>query len=191
MNTLGTFFFQPYILQPTRVTDQSATLIDNIFFNSLKHFAIGGNIIYDLTDHLPTFLIINKFSSLPTSVKIFRRDYSKLDECALLNEIQSFDWEEVFSSNTRNPTSLFDLFYNKISEIADKHIPIKQLSKRELKIQSKPWITAAIRTSIQVKNKLYKKYIKTKSPFYYSRFKFYRNKVNHLMRISNTIMAIS
>ena len=35
INTLGTLFFQPYILQPTRITDHSATLIDNIFFNSI------------------------------------------------------------------------------------------------------------------------------------------------------------
>ena len=27
-----------------------------------------------------------------------------------------------------------------------QHIPVKQLSKRELKIQSKPWITPAIRS---------------------------------------------
>ena len=61
INTLGTSFFHPHILQPTRITDHSATLIDNIFFNSLEHFTISGNIIYDLTDHLPNFLIINKF----------------------------------------------------------------------------------------------------------------------------------
>ena len=40
MNILGTHFFQPHILQPTRITNHSATLIDNIFFNFLDHFAI-------------------------------------------------------------------------------------------------------------------------------------------------------
>ena len=33
VDTIGSYFFQPQILQPTRITDQSATLIDNIFFN--------------------------------------------------------------------------------------------------------------------------------------------------------------
>ena len=65
LNTLGSYFFQPHIFQPTRVTDHSATLIDNIFFNSLEHFVISGNIVYDLTDHFPNFLIFDKFSSLP------------------------------------------------------------------------------------------------------------------------------
>ena len=39
-------FFQPHILQPTRITDHSSTLINNIFFNSIEHFTISGNIPY-------------------------------------------------------------------------------------------------------------------------------------------------
>ena len=66
LNTLSSFFFQPQILQPTRITEHSATLIDNIFFNSLDHFVIRGNLIYDLSDHLPNFLIITKYISLPS-----------------------------------------------------------------------------------------------------------------------------
>ena len=73
LNTLGSNFFQPYIMQPTRITNHSATLIDNIFFNSIEHFTISGNLVYDLSDHLPNFLIFNKFSSLPSNVKIFKR----------------------------------------------------------------------------------------------------------------------
>ena len=58
--------------QATRITDHSATLIDNIFLNSFEHFTISGNIVNDLSDHLPNFLISNKFSSLPCNVKIFK-----------------------------------------------------------------------------------------------------------------------
>ena len=50
-------FFHPHILQPTRITDHFATLIDNIFFNSIEHIAISGNVVYDLSDHL--FFIVN------------------------------------------------------------------------------------------------------------------------------------
>ena len=57
LNTLGSYYFQPQILQPTRITDHLASLIDNIFFNSLEHFSISGNLCYDLSDHLPNFLI--------------------------------------------------------------------------------------------------------------------------------------
>ena len=33
INTLGSFFLEPHILKPTRITSHSSTLIDNIFFN--------------------------------------------------------------------------------------------------------------------------------------------------------------
>ena len=155
LDTLGSFFFQPHILQSTRITDHSSTLIDNIFFNSMEHFTISGNLVYNLTDHLPNFLIISEYSSLPNNIKIYKRDYSNLDGSALITDIQSVNWDELFASNS-NPSIMFDSFYTKLSEIVDIHVPVKQLSKREMKVKSKPWITRAIRTSIQVKNSHYK-----------------------------------
>ena len=68
-NLLGSYYFLPHILQPTRITDHSATLIDNIFFNSAQHLTISGNILHDLTDHLPNFLIIKEFKSVPKKTK--------------------------------------------------------------------------------------------------------------------------
>ena len=183
INTLGSFFFQPHILQLTRVTDHSSTLIDNIFFNSIEHFIISGNLVYDLTNHLPNFIILNKFSSLPSSVKVYKRDYFKFNQASLISEIQTVDWQIVFTSDT-DPSCMFDCFYSKISQIVDKHIPIKQLSRRELKFKSKPWITSAIKRSIKVKNNFCKKFLKTKSSYYHSKFKYYRNKINHLLKLS-------
>ena len=183
INTLGSFFFQPHILQPTRITNHTATLIDKIFFNSIEHFIISGNIVYDLTDHLPNFIIFSNFGSLPSSIKIYTRDYSKFNETALIEEVQSIEWYAVFSSDS-NPSNMFDLFYSKLSGLVDKYIPLKQLSKRDLKFQSKPWITSVIKVSINVKNSLYKRYLKTKSLYYYIKFKHYRNKLNHLLKLS-------
>ena len=79
---------------------------------------------------------------------------------------------------------MFDTFYSKISEFIDIHIPLKQLSKKESRLKTKPWITSAIRTSIKIKNKLYKKFLETKSFYYHTKFKVYRNELNHLIKIS-------
>ena len=79
-----------YFINPC-ITDHSATLIDNIFFNSITHHTISGNIVYDLSDHLPNFLIINKFSSLPKNTKIVKRDYSLFDENKLLRDFQNIN----------------------------------------------------------------------------------------------------
>ena len=47
LNNFGSYFFQPRILKPTRITNYSATLIDDIFFNSLEHPTLSGNILSD------------------------------------------------------------------------------------------------------------------------------------------------
>lgn len=127
LNALGSYCTQPHILQPTRITDHSATLIDNVFLNSIEHYTVSGNIIYDITDHLPNFLIISKISRVLTKLDRYRRDYSKLNEQDLVNETQSVNWDEILpSSNDAN--EIFDSFYSQISTIIDKHAPIIKLS---------------------------------------------------------------
>ena len=59
---------------------------------------------------------------------------------------------------TSDPSIIFDRFYSSILEVIDQHIPVKQMSRKELKLKSKPWITSAIKKSILVKNKLHKKF---------------------------------
>ena len=47
---------------PTRITDRSATLIDNIFLNIQLHMQTSGNIITtSISDRLPQFTIFEKF----------------------------------------------------------------------------------------------------------------------------------
>ena len=149
MNTLGSYFYLPQILQPTRITDHTATLIDNIFFNSVEYFVCSGNLIYDLTDHLPNFIIFNDYSSFSTNIKMFKRDYSQFNKTEFLSEMQNINWQDVLTIDTGTDiTILFDRYYSKISQIVDKHLPLRQLSKREMKFNSKPWITSALKVSI-------------------------------------------
>ena len=79
------------------------------------------------------------------------------------------NWEEVVTTFS-DVNDMFDSFYTKLSKIIDHHAPIKQIPRKELKLRSKPWITLAIRKSIFVKNKLYKKYLKAKLPYYHLKF---------------------
>jgi hypothetical protein len=47
----------PTIDKPTRVYNNSATLIDNIFVNKLDDHILSGNIISDISDHFSQFRI--------------------------------------------------------------------------------------------------------------------------------------
>ena len=52
--------FLPYLLQPTRVTDHSATVIDNIFSNVTDCQTVGGNLTTLISDHFIQFFIMKK-----------------------------------------------------------------------------------------------------------------------------------
>ena len=66
---------QPQILLPTRISNNSKTLIDNISCNipnTLVKSAVSGNISSSISDHLPQFLILPEFfsKSPPTKYNI-------------------------------------------------------------------------------------------------------------------------
>ena len=55
----------------------------------MSHHTITGNIVYDLTDHLPNILIVNNFITLPKGYKIFKRDFSNFNEQNFLQDTQT------------------------------------------------------------------------------------------------------
>ena len=58
LDSLASNSFIPLILQPTRITSHSNTLIDNIFSNVIDPDIISGNLTATISDHLPQFSII-------------------------------------------------------------------------------------------------------------------------------------
>ena len=55
LDSLASNSFIPLILQPTRITSHSNTLIDNILSNVIDPDIISGNLTATISDHLPQF----------------------------------------------------------------------------------------------------------------------------------------
>ena len=74
---LSSNFFAPYILQPTKLTKNSKTLIDNIFLNSIEFNTFSGNLTSQILDHLLQFLILKDFyhKTLINNNNAFERNY--------------------------------------------------------------------------------------------------------------------
>ena len=66
-------------------------------------------------------------------------------------------------------------FVDNMNDLFDKLAPFKKISKYNLKFKTKPWITAALQKSISIKNSLFNKYIKLKSPVKKMKFGNNRN----------------
>ena len=57
LDSLASNSFLPYILQPTRLTSHSKTLIDNKFPNVISYEVISGNITATISNHIPDHVI--------------------------------------------------------------------------------------------------------------------------------------
>ena len=182
VNTLGPFLFEPHLRRPTRSTSYSSTLIKNIFFNSINYQTVSGNLFHDLTDNLPYFLIIERVSfQYIRPEKSYKRDYSNYNEEA--DEFSFIDWSNLLHGLS-DTTEMFDKFYTKVSNIINRHLPLKPLTRKESKFQTKPLITPGFKASIINKNKLYRQSLKTRTCYSHTKFKCYGNKLNHLLKLS-------
>ncbi len=74
-------------------------------------------------------------------------------------------------------TPLFQVLLISISLCENYH-------ESNLNSRKKPWITTGIRTAIKKKNKLFKNFIRTRSNEVLAKLKLYRNKLNHLIKLS-------
>ena len=154
--SLQSFNLMPTIDKPTRVHNNSYSLIDNIFISNLKDYITSGNVISDLTDYFSQFCFLHSDKTIfkHNCHKILARDYSRYSETEFLHDLSQFDLIQAVSKNIDENKS-FSAFYNKLNNLLNKHAPLKSVSKRMFKPLSKPWITKAIRKSIKIKNQLF------------------------------------
>ena len=72
----------PFITKPTRITEYSARLIDNIFTNNIKGVNKSGIFISDVSDHLPVFVCSQeKLLYKPLHSHVYRRSLNSKKIC--------------------------------------------------------------------------------------------------------------
>ena len=162
LDSLASNSFIPLILQPTRITSHSNTLIDNIFSNVIDPDIISGNLTVTISYNLPQFSIIpNMFGNIPSNKSnIYERDWSKFDRENYILDYFSADWEDLLKIDELNADNSTNIFLDKINILLDTYAP----QKYTLKFKSKPWIMLGLQKSISMKNKLLTNFINKKDP---------------------------
>ena len=136
LNMMNTSYLLPYILQPTPITERSATLIDNIFANTFTYNATGGNLITKIPDHLPQFLIIEDLKVNYKTLNYYKNDYSIFNEETFVDEFAHLDWSNIYNNNL-DINSKFNIFTTKSPLLhVNCHVPRKKLTKKEIKLST-------------------------------------------------------
>ena len=112
-------FCQPHIIQSTRIVDNAKpSLVDNIFFNSIKYGTKSGNITSKISDHLPNFIILEKLDFRTTKViKIQRRDFTKFNPQKFIVGIKRLDLSNTVKqhNNANGSCDVFMIFLSNLS----------------------------------------------------------------------------
>ena len=182
INTMVSHYLLPYILHPTRVTDHSSTVIDNIFSNTTEFDTKSGNILCDISDHFPQFLIVYRACPDYKSCSLSKHDFSNFDENQFVNDYSELDLT-ILNDDDVSVDDKFGAYYEKLSNLVEKHVPSKKMTRREIKLQSKPWINSEIIRLIKYRNKLKRRMIRRRTIENEYLYKRFRN------RIANEIKA--
>ena len=143
--------FLPRITLPTRITDTTMSIIDNIYTNTFKEEIFSGNIMIEIADHLLQFISVNKDEVNHIKPNYFKRDYKMFNEQEFLADIINNDWE----NNITDTNAKYNNFIWDLEHYVNKHAPLEKINKREQKIKTKPWITDQILKKIKNRNKLF------------------------------------
>ena len=144
------------ILQPTRVTSKTATLIDNIFINDISCQSTGGNVTSSISDHFFQFSVTDILQKLDNKREVkFTRDFRKFNKREFGEELLNIDWSDVIDESN-GTEACYQLFYDKIEILLDEMAPFRQMTKKEIRLEQRPWITPGLLVSMRVRDSLYK-----------------------------------
>ena len=155
--------FIPYTFAPTRITEKTATAIDHFYWMSKHHLnsinckISTGNIIYDISDHLTNYFILeSKQKVITTSNRPIVRIFSEKAKQNFVNKALVFDWNTCLIDRY-NPSEMLNLFYDKLIQLYEESFPLITLSRKCTK--DKLWFTKGLSKSCNTKQKLYKQWL--------------------------------
>ncbi len=188
-NMFSSYFFTPFILQPTRL--RAKTLIDNIFLNSLEYSSHSGNLLYELSDHLIQFIILEGFAkerSLPET-NFYKRDFSNFSDREFEETvIDGVNWDETCMLRFRDSNLSFRNFYETINFHLDEMAPFKKVTLNQYRLMLKPWISKEILKKCDERDQLLKSISLETDPIKITdlrkEYKVLRNRITAEKRIS-------
>ena len=183
--------FIPTITAPTRITDNSVTLIDHIFVKLPKsknnNKISAGNLLCDISDHLPNFTIIN-MNIKKTKERPYIRLYNKNNICKFESNVESelLETKNIINDNNTNADNndMYNTFETKLHYLHDTYFPLIKMSRS--KFRDKDWITEGIKRAIKYRNNLFHVQLRNPSDFNVDKWKIYRNKLTKIIKDAQT-----
>nr|CAI5820388.1 unnamed protein product [Callosobruchus analis] len=158
------------IMEPTRITESSSTLLDPIFLSDSTMCSKKGTINADmLSDHQMVFC------SLPCTTQkqqkfVTFRDYKNFNIDSFNKDLHQVPWEHILY--LRDVESKLRFLTDNVNMLFDLHCPIRTV--RVTKPKS-PWLTSNLKLIFKERNKALFKFKSNPSPDNWNHYKSLRN----------------
>ena len=140
-NDLISSSFSPIITKPTRITEQSSTLIDHIWINDMTNDKIESKLLLtDITDHLPIMYIKYPMKNISGYTTTTYRQLKDENMFLFRNKLEEKDCLLTSSDLGGNANDKVSNYFQIFGDIYNECFPVKT-KKVHNKILSKPWIT--------------------------------------------------
>ena len=147
----------PCITCPTRVTNSSATLIDNLLLSvNLIGKQNSSVIVSDVSDHLPCLTLIrNCMITQSPEHEGYKWQFTEKYVKKISDELFNIDWNCLLTN--KNTMESLELLYNRLGVIIDKEAPEKTVRVSTGQALTLSWMTPGLLRSSNKQLKLYKK----------------------------------
>ena len=165
------------INEATRVTEQTATLLDHIATNKPENISCSGVIHTGMSDHslilsIRKINIVKKDKGKQNTINI--RNMKNFNEEHFLTDLGNQPWEYLYYF-WENTDQTWDIWKELFLEILNKHAPLQSKKVSSNKI---PWLTSAIKSLMYERDKLKRKAVIRSLETDWKNYKQMRNKVN-------------
>lgn len=159
---MRSFNLVPVITEPTRFPpaslNQLPSLLDHIWITTSNDvLSKSGIILYDGTDHCPSFLTFSNLNkgNPNDKIKITFRLVNKDKSDEFMRRVLDEDWDSLVSSGDVNNITV--KYLNRLNELYCSSFPLK-IKYIGVKRLNKPWLTPALLCQIKEKSFIFKRF---------------------------------
>ena len=175
VNNLLSCNFLPSINHPTRISHSSSTIIDNIFTNSADSDITCGNILLQIPDHLPQFLILKEAKMHHKTKTSFKHYYSSFNMDSFITDFTNMDITYIEADT--NVDNKYQKFFQEINLLLGNHVPIKRCTKKESRFKLKPYINTKIKKMMRICDSILRKLKRNRSENNLKLYRKFRTRV--------------
>lgn len=155
---LNTYDMKQLITCATRITATTETLLDIICINNNWSYNESGTLdTSNLSDHDAVYAVVDLATEVPNKTRYYR-NFKNIDMDRFAEDAQKMNWSRIYFLDDINEK--VEYFNSCITALLDFYAPKIPMNIRK---QKAPWMTYNIKNMLKIRNKAYKKYIRTRS----------------------------